>query len=121
MKLIIDIDEDDYKEIIEEGVAWNCYAMGEAIKNGTVLSEYKEYKKMGMTIDDHIKILKSYYNGFSGWASNFQESIDVALNIMHKYQKIEEIVKNTDAMTGSNGYACAFIDIREVVEDGNDN
>ena len=42
MKIIIDIDEDDYKEIIEEGVALDCYAMGEAIKYGTVLSEYKE-------------------------------------------------------------------------------
>jgi len=26
-----------------------------------------------MTIDNHIKILKSYHNGFTGWVSNIQD------------------------------------------------
>ena len=34
-----------------------------------------------------------------------------------KYQKIQEIVKNTQQLCS---YGSAFIDIREVVEDGND-
>ena len=36
---------------------------------------------------------------------------------LEKYQKIEEIVKNTQQLCS---YGSAFIDIREVVEDGND-
>ena len=70
---------------------------------------------MGTSIDDHIKILKSYYNGFTGQASNLQESINVAVDIMSKYQKIEKIVKewefNHESMVDS------MEKISEVVKD----
>lgn len=36
---------------------------------------------------------------------------------LRKYQKIQEIVKNTQQLCS---YGSAFIDIREVIEDGND-
>ena len=36
---------------------------------------------------------------------------------LRKYQKIEQIVKNTQQLCS---YGSAFIDIREVIEDGND-
>ena len=72
---------------------------------------------MGMTIDNHIEVLKSYQKGFTGWASNIQDSIDVAIDTMRKYQKIEQIVKNTQQLCS---YGSAFIDIREVIEDGKD-
>ena len=42
------------------------------------------------------------------------QSINV---ILRKYQKIEKIVKNTQQLCS---YGSAFIDIRGVVEDGND-
>ena len=38
------------------------------------------------------------------------------VNTMCKYQKIEEIVKNTQQLCS---YGSAFIDIREVIADGN--
>ena len=47
---------------------------------------------MGMTIDDHIEVLESYHHGFTGCAGNLQDSINVAVDIMRKYQKIEEIM-----------------------------
>ena len=46
-----------------------------------------------MTIENHIEVLKSYHNGFTGCVGNLQDSIDVAVDIMEKYQQIEEIVK----------------------------
>ncbi len=78
---------------------------------------------MGMTIDNSIRLLEDYHkwekqHGLDG--NGVDEATRNLINVAKKYQKIQEIVKNTDAMTGSNGYACAFIDIREVVEDGND-
>ena len=57
---------------------------------------------MGMTIDDHIEILKSYHNsfsGFTGYAGNFKETIDVAVDIMNKYQKITQIVEGEEVYT----------------------
>jgi len=46
------------------------------------------------------------------------ETLQVAINTMRKYQKIQEIVKNTQQLCS---YGSAFIDIREVVEDGTNN
>lgn len=80
---------------------------------------------MGITINycidelERIKITGLYPYG-NTQELHTDDYIDVVIDILHKYQQIQEIVKNTDAMTGSNGYACAFIDIREVVEDGID-
>lgn len=76
---------------------------------------------MGMTIDDHIEILKSYYNGFTGYAGNLQESIAVAVDIMNKYQRIQEIMNELNG----NFYGSYLKDrqslekIYEVVKDGN--
>ena len=76
---------------------------------------------MGMSIDNHIEVLKSYHNGFTGWASNIQDSIDVALDIMRKYQKIQEIVRWNNAPSPyykPDGQL--FREICEVLEDRND-
>lgn len=76
-----------------------------------------------MTIKQIIKYLPAPICGSTVIDSEKQKEYDahdLAVIILLKYQKIEQIVKNTDAMTGSNGYACAFIKIKEVVKDGND-
>ena len=79
---------------------------------------------MGMTIDDHIEILKSYHNsfsGFTGYAGNFKETIDVAVDIMNKYRRIQEIMNELNG----NFYGSYLKDrqslekIYEVVKDGN--
>ena len=70
-----------------------------------------------MTVDEHIKILKSYHNGFTGQAGNLQDSIDVAVDIMNKYQKIVQIVENVDKRY--YGYSTMMDYLHEVV--GNDN
>lgn len=46
-----------------------------------------------MTINNHIEILKSYHNGFTGWVSNIQDSIDVAIDTMRKYQQLEDFAR----------------------------
>jgi len=51
---------------------------------------------MGMTIDEHIEVLKSYHNGFTGYAGNLQDSIDVAVDIMRKYQKLQDYMKKLE-------------------------
>lgn len=70
---------------------------------------------MEVTIDNHIEVLKSYHHGFTGCAGNLQDSIDVAVDIMHKYQKIQEIVGAWNAMNSVS----SLIKISEVLEDGN--
>ena len=44
---------------------------------------------MGMSIDEHIEVLKSYSHGFTGYAGNLQNSINVAIDTMHKYQMFQ--------------------------------
>jgi hypothetical protein len=75
---------------------------------------------MGMTVDDHIEVLKSYHHGFTGCAGNLQDSIDVAVDIMRKYQKIEQIINeyNLQLWNNTSDGAYNFQRIREVVEDG---
>jgi hypothetical protein len=75
---------------------------------------------MGKMINNHIKILKSYHNGFTGYVSNIQDSIDVAVDIMRKYQKIQEIIRNYDLTWEFHHMKPTIDKIREVVEDGND-
>ena len=48
---------------------------------------------MKITIDEHIEVLKSYHHGFTGCASNLQDSIDVAVDIMCKYQKMQKVLE----------------------------
>lgn len=74
---------------------------------------------MGMSIDDHIEALKSYNHGFTGCAGNLQDSINVAVDIMCKYQKIEQICedfKNGTLKEQDGVYA--FQLVRKVIEDG---
>ena len=72
---------------------------------------------MEKSIDNHIEILKSYHHGFTGCAGNLQDSIDVAVDIMNKYQKIVQIVENVDKRY--YGYSTMMDYLHEVVEDGN--
>lgn len=73
-----------------------------------------------MTIDKAILYMKLYKHTLVGSVSDGIEkdikAFDMAINIMHKYQKIEEIVKNTQQLCS---YGSAFIDIREVIKDDN--
>lgn len=75
---------------------------------------------MGMSIEEHItqlKKLKSFHNGSYGASINF------ALDIMHRYQQIQEIVKQKDydRFNSRNyyGYFLRVQDIRKVIENGN--
>lgn len=73
---------------------------------------------MGMTIDEHIEVLKSYHHGFTGCAGNLQDSIDVAVDIMSKYQKIQEIINNAKDSDGAIRFNWLYGQIKEVIEDG---
>ena len=53
---------------------------------------------MEMTTEEHIEVLNSYNHGFTGYAGNLQDSIYVAVDTMRKYQKIQEIINNTDCI-----------------------
>ena len=68
---------------------------------------------MGMTIDEAIVWLNT--DDFE--SKGFADATSVAMDTMHKYQKIEEIIKDTP-------YGCDCDDavrrIQEVIEDGND-
>lgn len=75
---------------------------------------------MGMTIEEHIEVLKSYHHGFTGCAGNLQDSIDVAVDIMSKYQKIQEIINNAKDSDGAIRFSWLYEQIKEVIEDGND-
>lgn len=78
---------------------------------------------MGMSIDEAIEYNKNLkmYMEISDRQDTYKfleenhVALDIAISIMHKYQKIEEIVKNTQQLCS---YGSAFIDIREVLEDG---
>ena len=75
---------------------------------------------MKMMIDDHIEVLKSYNNGFTGYAGNLQNSINVAIDTMRKYQKIQEIINNAKDSDGAIRFNWLYEQIKEEVEDGND-
>lgn len=70
---------------------------------------------MEITVNEALTQLKSYNNGFTGYVSNMQDSIDVAIETMRKYQKIQEIV---NSKTTRLSYEKGFRQIKEVVEDG---
>ena len=74
---------------------------------------------MGLTIDEHIKTLESYgkgRKGFTGQPIDFQASINFAINTMHKYQKIVQIMERT-VDDGTSMYD-TLQEIEEVIEDG---
>ena len=67
---------------------------------------------MGMTVDGHIEVLKSYHHGFTGCAGNLQDSIDVAIDTMRKYQKIVDIV----SLNGEEFKQCGLKELKEILE-----
>ena len=76
---------------------------------------------MGMTIDDHIEVLKSYNHGFTGCAGNLQDSINVAIDTMRKYQRIEDIVRDYYNEQYTDKLDIEIIEmISEVLCDGNE-
>ena len=76
---------------------------------------------MEMTIDKAISWLLSIAEHEGEEIQVYDEDVEaikMGIETMRKYQKIQEIVKNTQQLCS---YGSAFIDIREVIEDGNDN
>ena len=74
---------------------------------------------MGITIDNSIRLLEDYLEWekqFSLDGSGVDDATNKLLEVAKKYQKIQEIVKNTQQLCS---YGSAFIDIRKVIEDGN--
>ena len=67
---------------------------------------------MGMTIDEAIDFLEE---GKYSYESPSSDTLDVAINTMRKYQKIEQIL---DDWTKPEEIEWA---IREVLDNGNDN
>ena len=84
-----------------------------------------------MTIDDNVDFLneaKKFYEEIANNPSLNEtlktyftiESLESAITIMHKFQKITQIIKDHDNDRIPEDYW--YIDrIREVIEDGNDN
>ena len=78
-----------------------------------------------MTIDKAIKMQEEIID--EGWLISDLEkcpaidSCELAINIMHKYQKIAEIVTNNELEWGNASVrANAFLEVKKVVEDGKD-
>jgi hypothetical protein len=70
---------------------------------------------MGMTIDEAIVWLNT--DDFA--SKGFADATSVAIDAMYKYQKIVQIIKDHDTDSMPDDYW--YIDeIREVIEDGND-
>ena len=70
-------------------------------------------QKIGMSFDEHmaqLKKLKSFHNGSYGASINF------ALDIIRKYQKIEQIYQKWDEVNDFS-YNQAMREIGEVIED----
>lgn len=84
---------------------------------------------MGMTIEESRKLLSQYKKLFNSLNGNYKlsqvqiaelsHSISTAIDIMRKYQMIEEIYKNWCYPTQINAVE-AMNKIGEVLEDGND-
>lgn len=72
---------------------------------------------MGMSIEEAIERYKNNAE-YERTHGNLQGCLEFRQLVewLRKYQKIQEIVKNTQQLCS---YGSAFIDIREVLEDGN--
>ena len=77
---------------------------------------------MEKTIDEHIEQLKQIpiHDEVSvEYLTCIYETIDVAIDIMHKYQKIEQIVNeyNLQLWDNTSDGAYSFQRIKEIIED----
>ena len=73
---------------------------------------------MGMTIDKAIPKIQFVRNALND-DMEIAKAYDMAIDIMRKYQKIEEIVNNAKGSDGAVKYNWLYEQIKEVVEDGN--
>ena len=77
---------------------------------------------MGMTIDEAI----TWLNTDDYESKGFADATIVAIDIMHKYQKIIEILNSASYTENGTVYSYAYDEdtrvkhIREVIENGND-
>ena len=71
---------------------------------------------MGMSIDEHITMLRSYKKLMWGTECDkrYGESFREAIDIMQKYKKIEQIISNFDE---SSNYYLTLEQIAKVVEE----
>ena len=69
-----------------------------------MIRRYRKYSFVRNALNDDMEIAKAY---------------DMAIDIMRKYQKIEEIVNNAKGSDGAVKYNWLYEQIKEVVEDGN--
>ncbi len=67
-----------------------------------------------MTIDEAVKSISDIDKAYRSFSDNEYEALNIAVDTMRKYQKIQKIVKNTQQLCS---YGSAFIDIREVIEE----
>lgn len=74
---------------------------------------------MGMTIDEARPKIQFVRNALND-DMKIAKAYDVAIDIMHKYQKIQEIINNAKDSDGAVKYNWLYEQISEVVEDGND-
>lgn len=88
---------------------------------------------MGMTIKElmlNLHAIQDYYNddvqdGYVGFNREDNESVDLAIQTIRKYQKIQEIMKSKkmDALNIGllipKDMACVLHEIKEVIEDDN--
>lgn len=80
---------------------------------------------MGMTIDEIISVLddmkvKIDIPKAAVMQNNKNYALDVAIDTMRKYQKIQEIINNAKDSDGAVKYNWLYEQIGEVLEDGND-
>lgn len=83
---------------------------------------HKEESKIKKTIEENVAILKEHLNilNVDKGVEFYQEieSIQLAIDIMHKYQKIQEIFYRYDK--GELTHDMFGLFVGEVLEDGND-
>ena len=79
---------------------------------------------MKMSIDESERYLRLMLGGMKYvvkyWKDRDVEAIETAIDTMHKYRKIQEIINNAKDSDGAVKYNWLYEQIREVAEDGND-
>lgn len=68
----------------------------------------------------HVVDNDEMQDGYIGFAKEDNESVDLVMNIVHKYQKIKQIYEKFQKDGHYDSYM-AWSDVKKVVEDGNNN